>query len=122
MNNQRFWFVTRLGCWLAAISWLLVMANTSLALQGSRPGPPPGGPNMKDQMQRQEMRETMLRNTNLGGDPEKRDQKRIDAAIAQVQQDFKQLQVVRNQMVRNLVAHKPLDYKLITDEAAEINK
>jgi hypothetical protein len=122
MNNQRFWFMTRLGCWLAVIGWLLVMANTSLAQSGGRPAPPPGGPNMKEEMQRQEMRETMLRHPNLGGELEKRDQKRIDAAIAQVQQDFKQLQVVRNEVVRNLIAKKPLDYKLITDEAAEINK
>lgn len=121
MNNQRSRFVTRLGC-LAAIGWLMGMANSGLARQSGMPGPPPGGPNMKEEMRRQEVRETLLRNTDLGGAIEKRDQKRIDAAIAQVKQDFKQLQIVRNEMVRNLMANKPLDYKLISDEAAEINK
>ena len=122
MSHPRSWLVTRCVCCLAAVGWLMVMANTSLAQSGGRPGPPPGGPNMKEEMQRQEMRETMLRNANLGGELEKRDQKRIDAAIAQVQQDFKQLQTVRNHMVRDLIANKPLDYRLISDQAAEINK
>lgn len=121
MGNQRSRFVTQLVCRLAAAIGLLIgMANTGLAQQ--MPGPPAGGPNMKEEMRRQEMRETMLRNTELGAAVGKRDQKRLEAALEQVQQDFKQIQIVRNAMVRNLIANKPFDYKLISDEAAEINK
>jgi len=77
---------------------------------------------MKEEMRRQEVRETMLRNTGLATVAGKRDQKRLEAALEQVQQDFKQIQIVRNAMVRNLIANQPFDYKLISDEAAEINK
>jgi hypothetical protein len=85
-------------------------------------GPPPGGPNLKAATRQRELRETILRNAEAGAALEKRDEKRIEAAIEQVQQDFKQIQIVRNEMVRDLLANKPLDYKLISDRAGEIYK
>ena len=39
-----------------------------------------------------------------------------------MKEDFRRIQIVRNEMVRNLRAEKPFDYKLISDEVAEINK
>jgi hypothetical protein len=39
-----------------------------------------------------------------------------------MKQDFTRIQVLRNDIARNLIAHKPLDYRLIKEQTAEINK
>src|SRR5437016_10440838 len=36
--------------------------------------------------------------------------------------DYKRIQVLRNDIARNLVAGKPLEYKLVAEQTAEINK
>ena len=117
-----------LACCLAAtISLFVSQTGTAIAWQSGAPkGPPPGGPNLKAATRQREMHETMLRNAEAGaaiGVPgEKRDEKRIEAAVEQMKQDFRQIQIVRNELVRNLLSEKPLDFKLISDKAAEINK
>ncbi|HVG22165.1 MAG TPA: hypothetical protein VNI02_24225 [Blastocatellia bacterium] len=120
MRNRRPLLVMRLICCLAAaISLLMARSITSLAQQ---PGPPPGPIDPKSASRQREVRETILRNAEVGAEVEKRDQRRIEAAIEQVKQDFKQIQIIRNEMVRDLLANKPLDYKSISDKAGEINK
>lgn len=120
MRTPRALSTTRLACRLAlAVSLLMVGSGMALAQQ---PGPPPGPVDPKSESRQREVRETILRNAEVRAEVEKRDQKRIEAAIEQVKQDFKQIQVIRNEMVRNLVANKPLDYKFISDKAGEINK
>ncbi|HXG68914.1 MAG TPA: hypothetical protein VNO70_27695 [Blastocatellia bacterium] len=117
MRNQRARLVTHIGCCLpAAIFLIAITADTAVAMQSRRP------PDLKAEQRKREVRETMLRNAELGVAIDKADQKRIDAAIKQVQEDFKEIQIVRNKMVRDLLANKPLDYKLIAGEAGEINK
>jgi hypothetical protein len=49
-------------------------------------------------------------------------QQRLQAAIELVKQDFKRIQVVRNELVGDLMANKPSNYKLIAERTAEINK
>lgn len=95
------------------------MASSVLALQTPQPR---GDRNAKREDREREMREKKLRSLEMGPALEKRDQQRIDAAIKQMKEDFRQIQIIRNEMVHNLLANKPLDYKLISDEAAEINK
>jgi hypothetical protein len=119
--------ITLVCCLAATISLLLSQAGSAVGMQSGTPkGPPPGGPNLKAETRRREMRETMLRNVETGAavgvKGEKRDEKRIEAAIEQMKADFRQIQIVRNELVRNLLAEKPLDFKLISDKAAEINK
>jgi hypothetical protein len=110
----------RIACYLAAtVSAVTVMACAVLALQTPQP---PGDRNAKREDRQREMREKKLRSLEVGPALEKRDQRRIDAAIKQVREDFKQIQIIRNEIVHNLLANKPLDYKLISDETAEINK
>jgi hypothetical protein len=58
----------------------------------------------------------------MGAGEEAENQKRIQAAIANMKEDFTRIQVLRNDIARNLVAHKPLDYNLITEQTSEINK
>jgi len=90
-------------------------------------GPPPGvgapaSINPKgDDMIRQN-NEARLRRPEIEASAESKNQKQIQEAITNIRQDFTRIQVLRNDIARNLVAHKPLDHSLITEQTAEINK
>ena len=56
----------------------------------------------------------------MGADEKNR--KLVQEAIANMKEDFSRIQVLRNDIARNLVARKPLDYQLISEQTAEINK
>lgn len=105
--------------WAVTVYVLMVTTNSVAALQTPRP---PADRNAKREDRQREMREKSLRSLDMRQVLQQRDQQRIDAAIKQIKEDFKQIQVIRNEMVHNLVANKPLDYKVISSEAAEINK
>jgi hypothetical protein len=49
-------------------------------------------------------------------------QRRLAAAIEQTKQDFKRIQLIRNDMIDELLSNKPLDYKRIAEQTAEVNK
>jgi hypothetical protein len=49
-------------------------------------------------------------------------EKLIQAAIVNMKEDFTRIQVLRNDIARNLVAHKSLDYELVAKQTAEIHK
>ncbi|MDX6385663.1 MAG: hypothetical protein QOK48_3236, partial [Blastocatellia bacterium] len=66
--------------------------------------------------------EGRLRSAEVDAGTEERNQKLLAAAIANMREDFSRIQVLRNDIARNLVAHKPLDYKLVSDQTAEISK
>jgi hypothetical protein len=99
----------------ATIALLAAMADTAMAQR-------PDNPDLKREQRDREVREANLRNAEARVAVERIDQKRVAAAIKQVKEDFKQIQVVRNEMVRNLLADKPLDYKLIADETGEVHR
>jgi hypothetical protein len=105
--------------WLAgSFSLLIITAGTALAQSGR-----PAGPiDLKRQQHERDHREAVLRTSEAGATVAKIDQRRVEAAIKQVKDDFMQIQMVRNELVRTLLADKPLDYKIISDKAADINK
>lgn len=83
--------------------------------------PPPGSGNpRREAIQRQE-REAMLRGAALLSRPVE-DQRGVQAAAEQVRQDFKRIQVLRNNLARHLASEAPPDYKVIADAAGELNK
>ena len=53
---------------------------------------------------------------------ETENERHVKAAIVHMKEDFTRIQVLRNDIARNLVAHKPLDYNLISEQTGEINK
>jgi hypothetical protein len=53
---------------------------------------------------------------------DEKNQKLVQAAIANMKEDFARIQILRNDIARNLLAHKPLDYSLVSEQTAEINK
>jgi hypothetical protein len=106
--------------------FLLCLAGPALAQQNPT-GPPPGAgpppnnnPNLEDRSR--QVNESRLRSVEMGVGVEEENKKRLQAAIVNMKEDFRRIQVVRNDIARNLLASKPLDYKLLSEQTAEINK
>src|SRR6266513_141530 len=109
--------------WLLAVAiFSLWMAGTTLA-QGKPAGagpPPNNNPNLDDRIR--QIDEGKLRGAETNAGVEEQNQKRVQAAIVNMRDDYKRIQILRNDIARNLVARKPLEYKLVTEQTAEINK
>ena len=97
------------------------VTGVALAQRPAGVGPPPVNSPRLESSER-DARENALRGAEIDAATEKRNQARLEAGVLQVKQDFTHLQVVRNDIARNLVARKPLDYVLISDQTRDINK
>lgn len=119
--NDREVKVEKLAGFLVVGMFSLCLAGTTLAQRPAGVGPPPNNnPNIGDR-QRQ-VDEGRLRTAELDAGTDDANQKRLQAAILNVKEDFTRIQVLRNDIAGRLVAGKPLDYKLISEQTAEINK
>ncbi|HSS20447.1 MAG TPA: hypothetical protein VLL54_10260 [Pyrinomonadaceae bacterium] len=102
----------------------LCLTGVTFSQQGGPPagaGPPPNNnPNIGDRQRQTD--ESRLRGAEMSVDTEKAKQKLLQAAIANMKEDFSRIQVLRNDIARDLIAQKPLDYKLLAEQTAEINK
>jgi len=114
---------------IRSFGWPFVAAIFSLSLTGTtmaqgKPagaGPPPNNnPNVQDRFR--QVDEGKLRSAEMDAGTDEKNQKLVQAAIANMKADFTRIQVLRNDIARNLVAHKPLNYRLISEQTAEINK
>lgn len=110
---------------LAATLFLLTVTALAVRAQTGRPagiGPPPAG--SRDPFARireMQQREARLRSAEMTT-AESTDQRAMQAAIEQVRQDFKHIQILHNEIVRSLTAAQPLDYGVISEKAGEVNK
>jgi hypothetical protein len=111
------------------LAGLLVVALFSLGAAGTtlaqgKPagaGPPPNNnPNVGDRVR--QIDEGRLRGAETNVTLEEENQKRRQAAILNMKEDYKRIQVLRNDIARGLVARKPMEYKLVAEQTAEINK
>ena len=99
----------------------LCLAGTTMAQKPAGAGPPPNNnPNLDDRAR--QVDEGRLRSAEADVGTEEKNQKLVQAAIVNMKQDFTRIQVLRNDIARNLVAHKPIDYSLVSEQTAEINK
>jgi hypothetical protein len=71
-------------------------------------------------MEEDSKRETQLQVRGSSGKPT--DPKQLQAAIAQVEQDFKQILILHNEIARATAADKALDYRFVSEATAEIKK
>jgi hypothetical protein len=93
------------------------------AQRGTIPGPPaPGDRDPMAEARERQQREAQLRSLGMPGGAKKEDRRGAEAAAEQMKDDFKNIQVLRNKVVRHLLSERPLDYKFIAEEAEEINK
>ena len=107
---------------LAAAASIIIFAAAASA-QGPPPGAgAPGFRNPKGDEDARTNREAKLRSAEVGATAEELNKKRLIAGIEQTKQDFKRIQLVRNDMVYDIVAKKPLDFKQISERADEVNK
>ncbi|HKE59186.1 MAG TPA: hypothetical protein VKB46_20900 [Pyrinomonadaceae bacterium] len=95
--------------------------------QGSATAPPPGAGapgiiNPRAADRQRQINEGRLRSAEMEATAELENQKHIQEVIVHMKEDFTRIQVVRNDIARNLVAHKPLDYSLIFEQTGEIHK
>jgi hypothetical protein len=107
---------------VVAAVFSLCLAGTTLA-QGKPGGvgpPPNNNPNVGDRVR--QIDEGRLRSAEVDAGVDERNQKLLQAAIANMKEDFSRIQVLRNDIARSLLAHKPFDYKLVSEQTAEINK
>lgn len=107
---------------LIGITLLLLVATPTFA---QRPvgGPPPIDKHTNKARQRQQdesSREWQLR--NFGNPALTKDRRRLEALMAQTEEDFNRMLGVHNEIARALVSTKPLDYRFVSDATGEIRK
>jgi hypothetical protein len=105
------------------VASLILAAFAAAHAQGPPPGAEaPGFKNPKGDTDASTNREARLRSAEVGATAEQLNKQRLLAGIEQTKQDFKRIQLVRNDIVDDLVAKKPLDFKQISGRAEEVNK
>ena len=84
--------------------------------------PPPGNRDPFEEARERQRREAQLRSAERIRPAEKKDSPSLETVTKRLRDDFKQIQILRNNVVRHLLAEKPLDYKFIASQTEEINK
>jgi hypothetical protein len=110
------------NCSLIGITLLLLVATPTPA-QKPTPGPPPIDKHTNAARKRQQdtaSREWQLR--NFGNPAVTKDRRRLEALMAQTEEDFNTLLSVHNEIARVLAATKPLDYSFVSNATGEIRK
>ena len=105
---------------------LLLSASLADAASAQPPAPITGAPvpgtaSAKRDSIEWQGREAMLRGADMLARPAE-DQRGVRAAAEQLKQDFKRIQILRNDLARQLESEGELDYKVIADTAGELNK
>ena len=107
--------------WLIAVVLMLFFAAPVLSQTPA--GPPPIDRRNKERVRQQDTskREWELRNFgNEPGGPE--DRRRIEALMAQTEEDFNRILTLHNEIARALSSKNAIDYQFVSDATAEIKK
>ena len=119
LNNRNVRVSTR-RLLVAAALLLVAAAGTALAQGPGVSAPPVINP--KGETDARTNREARLRSAEMGAEAEQVNKQRLAAAIEQTKQDFKRIQILRNELVDRLVSKQPLDYKQVGESADEIHR
>jgi hypothetical protein len=107
---------------LAAAGILLALQAVCLAQRPgvgvSAPRVDPAAERIRDEQQRQ----MALRSGGRRGEDAHADERAVKAAAEQLNEDFKRVQVIRNNLARAVTSGNALDFKHVSDEAAEVRK
>ncbi|MFL6227168.1 MAG: hypothetical protein ACJ741_00150 [Pyrinomonadaceae bacterium] len=109
------------ACACAAVAVLLALPLVSRAQTGT--GIATVGPGMDSEAARirdEQQREMQLR--NLGAATPHSNEKAVKAAVDQLNQDFRRVQIIRNEVAHALKVEGTLDYKRVSDQTAEVKK
>jgi hypothetical protein len=107
----------------AAVALLLAIPLASFAQQGGVGSVPAGSLTDPEaaRIRDEKQREMQLRNLEAGGAPHA-NEKAVKAALDQLSQDFKRIQIIRNDIAHAINVEGTLDYKRVSDETAEVKK
>ncbi|MFL6212773.1 MAG: hypothetical protein ACJ74J_02655 [Blastocatellia bacterium] len=119
MRSQPSQFIARALCGVAAVACLL-MGSAALAQQIPSQAPTVKDP--KSGTRQQQDREATLRSAEVDAAREKAKERRIEINVEQIKQDYKRIQILRNEMAHIALANSPFDYKAIVERAEAINK
>lgn len=107
----------------AAVVFVVMLAAAGASAQGPPGGArAPGVVNPRSDTTTHINRETQLRGAELPATVKQMTQQQLAAAIEQTRNDFKRIQLVRNDLVDQLVSKKPFDYRQLSGQAEEINR
>jgi hypothetical protein len=121
--KPKMFTVNNLASWVIAAAFALSLASQSLCHGQAPPGAgPPPVINPRAEDRQRQLAEGRLRSAEMDAASETENKKHVEAAIINMKEDFTRIQVIRNDIARNLVAGKPLEYTLITDQTEEIHK
>ena len=118
-NHRLLSAVGQLG--FAAAVCLLTFVPHAVRGQGNIPT----APAVKDpfgEIRERQQREAQLRSAEMVGPGRKAETRDFEAGAKQMREDFKAIQVMRNNLARHLLSEKPLDYRFIATETEAINK
>jgi hypothetical protein len=105
----------------AAVALLLAIPAACLAQGGV--GAIPTGPHTDPEAARirdEKQREMQLR--NLGGGAAHSNESAVKAAVDQLNQDFKRIQIIRNDIAHALKVEGSIDYRRVSEQTAEVRK
>lgn len=116
-------FLTDAGRRAAAAAVFILLAAVAASAQGAPGGVgAPSVVNPKSDTDARTNREAMLRSAEIPASVRQMSQQQLAAVIEQTKNDFKRIQLVRNDLVDVLVSKRPFDYKQLAGQAEEINK
>ena len=105
---------------LAASAALLSAASAVAAAQVAPAPASRRNPDI-DRIRDQQRREAQLRRDPEGVE-QPPDERAVKAAVKQLGEDFRRIQVIRNDVARALVRGTPLDYAHVSEQAVEVRK
>ena len=121
---NRVGVVARRSLGAHAFAALVLLLAVPLAGSAQGVGAIPTGPHTDPEAARirdEKQREMQLRNLDAGGTP-RSNEKAVKAALEQLNQDFKRVQIIRNDIARAIKVDGALDYKRVSEQAAEVRK
>ena len=119
--NRGMFILSKASHWVIAAAFVVSLSSQAFGQAPPGAGPPPIiDPRAEDRSR--QISEGRLRSAEMDANAESENQKHVQVAIVNMKADFTRIQVVRNDIARNLIAKKPLDYKLIDEQTGEIHK
>ena len=108
---------------IALFGLILLLAAVPALAQKPASGPPPidrTSNRARERQQDMSAREWQLR--NFGNPSVVTDRRRLEALMAQTEEDFNRMLMLHNEIARALTANKPIDYRFVAEAAGEIRK
>jgi hypothetical protein len=106
---------------LAATAALLLSAAAAVQARQFAPAPSARRNTDIERIRDQQQREAQLRR-NPEGVGQQPDERAVKAAVKQLGEDFRRIQVIRNDVARALVVSGALDYARVSEQAVEVRK